>query len=153
MHHSDQLYVFRSTRLFYPSPLIVFSKCQEQTDRRRRHTSHLATMRPNAKHRENAMHGHSFLSLRYFLDQIPKPWNISQGFFLFDIVMHFLPRRPPWWSSNYTGLQNGKSNRGRAPLHPSVSYHITLWYYCGLRPQAESSTVINLVGFDSMEWE
>lgn len=51
MHHSDQLYLFRSTRLFYPSPLILFPKCQEQTDCSPGRTTHLA-MRPNAKHRE-----------------------------------------------------------------------------------------------------
>lgn len=148
MHHSDQLYLFRSTRLLYPSPLIVFSKCQEQMNRHCRHTSHSATMRPNAKHGGKC---DAWLQL-LFLDQISKPWNLPGSPF-HDIVMHFLPHQPPWWSSNYKGLQNGKSNCCRTPLHPSMRYHITLWYDCGLRPQAESSTIINLVGFDSMEWE
>lgn len=161
MHHSDQLYVPESTRLLYPSPLIVFSKCQEQTNRRRGHTSHLATMRPNAKQvgetRRMATASALFLFFSFFtlfprsnLQALNSPRVLLFFFFVFDIVMHSLPRWPPRRPSNYTSPQKRKSDRVRAPLHPGVRYHITPWYYCGLRPQAESSTVINLVGFDSM---
>lgn len=152
MHHSDQLYLFRSTRLLYPSDLIVFSKCQEQMNRSHRPTSHLATMRPNAKHGENVMHGYGFFALRVFLGEIFQALK-SLWFPLNDIVMLFVPQCSLWWSSNYTGPRNGKANSGRTPLHPSMRYHITPWYHCGLRLQAESNTVINLVGFDSMKWE
>lgn len=137
MHHIDQLYDPESTRLLYPSPLIVFSKCQEQTNRRRGHTSHLATMRPNAKQvgetRRMATASALFLFFFfYFISSIKSPSSeLSQGppffffFFVFDIVMHSLPRWPPRRPSNYTSPQKRKSDRVRAPLHPGVRYHIT----------------------------
>lgn len=126
MHHSDQLYLFRSTRLLYPSPLIVFSKCQEQTNRRRRRTSHLVTMRPNAKHGENAMHGYNVFSWT----KSPSP-EVSLGAFLFDIGLHFLPRRPPWWSSNYTRSSEWKvkPRQSTTPSQHEISHYavILLW--------------------------
>lgn len=152
MHHSDQLYVFRSARLRYPSPLIVFSKCQDQTDRRRRHRSHLATMRPNAKQGKCDARPQLLSSCIFSSIKPPIP-EISQGLPFVWYWDAFSAPVPPWWSSNYSGLQNSKSDRIRAPLHPSMRYHIRPRYYCGLRPQAESSTVINLAGFDSAEWE
>lgn len=103
----------------------------------------------NAKHGQNVMHGYGPPSL--------PGWNLraqkSLWLPLNDIAMLFVPQCSLWGSSNYTGLRHGKANSGRTPLHPSVRYHITSWDHCGLRPQAESSTVINLVGFGSMKWE
>ena len=141
MHHSDQLYVPGTTRLLYPSPLIVFSKCQEQTNRRRGHTSHLATMRPNAKQGGgDAMHGYSFcfipffFFLLYFLDQISKLRTLPGPplfFPVFDTVMPSLPRWPPRWPSNYTSPQNRKvgSRQSTTPSRREISHYsvILLW--------------------------
>lgn len=104
MHHSDQLYVPESTRLLYPSPLIVFSKCQEQTNRRRGHTSHLATMRPNAKQvgetRRMATASALFLFFSFFtlfprsnLQALNSP-RVPLFFFFFSFLISWCIRCP-----------------------------------------------------------